>query len=73
MAVGIAAVFWTMWKLKNSVVFDKKRISDPCIPVNMMIKMLHDWPVLQINPRSRRIMVEGVRRVEQIVGDIFRG
>lgn len=71
-AVGISAVFWTIWKIRNNVVFDKKRISNPCIPVNMMIKMLHDWLVMQINPRSRRIMAEGVRRVEQIAGDIFR-
>lgn len=69
--IGIAAIFWTIWKLRNGVVFDNNKLSDPCVPVNMLIKMLHDWLVLQINPSRRRIMMEDVKKVE-LIAEVFR-
>ena len=40
--MGTSAICWTIWKLRNSVVFDNNRINDPYVPVNLLLKNLHD-------------------------------
>lgn len=40
--VGISAICWTIWKLRNGAIFDKNKVSDPCVPVNLIIRLLHD-------------------------------
>lgn len=36
--VGISTIFWTLWKLRNRVVFYNNRVTDPFVPVNMILK-----------------------------------
>lgn len=69
MTVGVSAI---CWKLRNGVIFGKNKVSDPCVHVNLIIKLLHDWLILQINPRKRSLMMEVVRKVELIVGEVFK-
>lgn len=66
MIVGISAVFWTLWKLRNRVMFDSIRVADPVVPVHLILKNLHDWNILQINPESRMLMMEGVRYLQSV-------
>lgn len=40
--VGISAIFWTLWKLRDRVVFYNNMVSDPCVPLNMILKWLHE-------------------------------
>jgi hypothetical protein len=72
MTVGISAMLWTMWKLRNRLVFDNHRVVDPCVPVNLIIKNLHDWCVLQKNQGRIKRMKEGVRQVEQVAVEILK-
>ena len=48
--VGHSAILWTVWKLRNSIVFDNNKVTDPCTHVSLIVKWLHDWIFLQINP-----------------------
>jgi hypothetical protein len=34
--VGISALFWTVWKCRNGVVFDNKRYTNPMILIKLM-------------------------------------
>ena len=72
MAVGSYAIVWNMWKLRNKVVFENNRVSDPCVRVNLIVKHLHDWNVLQKNPERIKQMMAGVRQVEQVAEEVFR-
>lgn len=48
------------------------RSPNPSVPVNLIIKMLHEWLVLQINPKNKKLMLEGVRRIEALAGEVFK-
>ena len=72
MTVGISAMLWTIWKLRNKLVFDNHRVIDPCVPVNLIIKNLHEWFVLQKNQGRIDHMKEGVNQVERVATEIFR-
>lgn len=34
--IGVSSILRTIWRLKNSAIFDNQRINDPCVPVYMM-------------------------------------
>ena len=72
LTLGISAMLWTMWKLRNRLVFDNTRVSDPCVHVNLIIKNLHDWCSLQKNQEKMKRMTEGVRQVERVAREIFK-
>ena len=42
MMVGILVVFCIIWRRENSDVLDNERITDPCVPVNMIVGWLND-------------------------------
>lgn len=44
---GVSMVFWTIWKIRNSTIFDNAKVSDPCVPINMITRWLNDWIILQ--------------------------
>lgn len=69
--VGIVGIFGSICKLRNGVVFENNKVFDPCMPVNLIIKMLHDCLVLQISQKRWRAMMEGVTKVELMVVEIF--
>lgn len=71
-AVAISTIFWTIWKLRNVVIFVNNKVSDPCGHVNWITRMLHDWLILQIKPGRWELMMDGVKKVELIVGGVFR-
>lgn len=54
--VGVSAIFWTTWKLRNSNIFYNNKVTYPCIRVNLIIKWLHDWNILQTNQERQGTM-----------------
>ena len=72
LTIGISAMLWTMWKLRNRLVFDNHRVIDPCVPVNLIIKNLHEWCVLQKNQGRIICMKEGVKQFEHVAREIFK-
>ena len=72
MIVGISAMLWTMWKLRNRLVFDNHRVTDPCVPVNLIIKNLHEWCALQKSQEKIDLMKGGVNQVERVATEIFK-
>ena len=70
--IGISAIWWTIWKPRNGVVFDNNRVNDPCVPVNLLLKNLHDWNILQKNPARSNMMEAGVKQVGEVAEEVFR-
>lgn len=69
--VGISTICWTLWKFRNGVVFDNNRVDDPCTPVNLFLKWLRDWNILQRNPERSKLMEAGVRQVGRVAEEVF--
>ena len=70
--IGISAICWTIWKLRNSVVFDNNMINDPRVPVNLLLKNLHDWNILQKNTVRSRMMEAGKKQIGEVAEEVFR-
>ena len=70
--IGISAICWTIWKLRNSVIFDNNRVNDPCVPVNLLLKNLHDWNLLQKNPIRNKMMEAGLKQIGVVAEEVFR-
>ena len=70
--IGVSAICWTIWKLRNSVIFDNNRVNDPCVPVTLFIKNLNDWNILQTNPARSKLMEAGVKLVSEVAEEIFK-
>ena len=70
--IGISAICWTIWKLRNNVIFDNNRVNDPCVPVNLLLKNLHDWNLLQKNPVRNKMMEAGLRQICEVAEEVFQ-
>ena len=70
--IGISAICWTIWKLRNNIIFYNNRVNDPCVPVNLFLKNLNDWNVLQTNPVRSKMMEAGVKQVGEVAGEVFK-
>lgn len=67
----VSAIFWTVWKLRNSVVFDNLKITDPCVPVNMIARFLNDWIILQKKQGDQEMLKSGVGMFELLANEVF--
>ena len=45
--IGVSALFWAIWKSRNTIVFERKRINDPLQIIKLMVRWLLDWSILQ--------------------------
>lgn len=45
--VGIAAMFWMIWKCRNNIIFERTFISDPMIMIKLMCSLILDWSILR--------------------------
>lgn len=72
MFTGVAVVFWTIWKIRNSTIFDNAKITDPCVLVNMIARWLNGWIVLQKKQENQRKLKWVVRMLEQTASEVFR-
>ena len=71
MLVGISAILWTIWKLRNKAIFENDKVTDPSVPVHLVANLISDWSVLQTKPHDQRVLQEGARIYNQIAGEIF--
>lgn len=69
---GVSVVFWTIHKLRKIVVFDNPTINDPCVPVNMIARLLNDWTILQKKQGNQELLKWGVGMFELIASEVFR-
>lgn len=53
------------------MIFDNNRVDDPCTPVNLFLKWLHDWKILQKTPERSRLMEAGIKQVGRVAGEVF--
>ena len=69
--VGISALLWAIWKSRNAIVFENKRINDPLYIVKLMCRWLTDWSIMQIKESSRKTLELGARVLEQAANELF--
>jgi len=62
-AVGLAAVCWAIWRTRNSVCFDKKRIKSPTEIVCMICSFLIYWAGM-LNDGLKQQVVQGAEAVK---------
>ena len=72
MLVGVSAVLWTLWKCRNDVIFERKRINDPLGTVKLICNWILDWSILHIKVPERRILQLGTKVVERVASEIFK-
>lgn len=52
MIVGIVAMFKTIYRCRNDIIFQRKLISDPTTMVKLMCNEIVDWSILQIRCKT---------------------
>jgi hypothetical protein len=51
--VGIAAIYWAIWKSRNKVTFDKYKMRSPCEVMFLSSALLMYWQVCKRNKGKR--------------------
>ena len=62
--VGTSALLWAIWKCRNDIIFDKKKINDRMEIVKMICNWISDWVVLQKNDPEEKTLMLGARLIE---------
>lgn len=62
--VGVSAVFWTIWKCRNNVIFERKTYNDPMILVKLICYWIVGCAILQIKDVNREVLELGARLLE---------
>lgn len=70
--VGIAAMFWSLWRSRNDICFNRRNVTDPMTIVKMMCAWIADWSFLQIKEPKSRMLTVGARLLEQVASEAFR-
>lgn len=52
--VGISALFWSIWRCRNDVIFNCKNHCDPMTIVRLLCNWIIEWPVLQKKKNQRK-------------------
>ncbi|KAG8045329.1 hypothetical protein GUJ93_ZPchr0008g13376 [Zizania palustris] len=69
--VGLAAVFWTIWKTRNEVCFQNKTVKDPLVIVNLICYWMSSWMILQKSEEGGRKLALAVRLLEHLASDLI--
>ena len=72
-AVGVATVFWGLWKTRNMACFENKWPMEPIEVIHRVCFWIDFWANLQ---RSEDVKLElrlGVRLLGRVAEDIFKG
>lgn len=70
--VGISALFWTLWKCRNGVIFDNKFFTDPMTLIKLMCRWILDWSILQIKEQNREVMELGIKLLERVANEVYK-
>ena len=46
--VGIDAVLWAIWKVRNEICFENKTIHDPFVLMHRVTQLINSWAILQL-------------------------
>ncbi len=70
--VGVAAVLWAIWKLRNKACFDKKIWpNDPIELIYLTCRFIENWAILQKSEARQRILMLGAKLARQVAGEVF--
>lgn len=70
--VGTSALLWAIWKCRNDIIFDRKKMNDPMGLIKLMCNWISDWAVLQIKDPGGRALMLGARLIKQVASEIYR-
>jgi hypothetical protein len=59
--VGIVAVLWGLWKMRNNARFGSVRTNDPVVVTNLIGQMISSWAILQVKEENRDALNLGVK------------
>ena len=65
-AVGIAAVCWSIWKIRNKICFDGKKLHNPLEIVSHACALMKFWAGLQ-KEVDKEALIKGVETMFKIV------
>jgi len=64
-AVGLSAVCWAIWRVRNAVCFDKKRIKTPTEIIFMTYSFLTYW-VGMLKDDLKQQVIQGAKAVKMV-------
>lgn len=70
--VGVSALFWSIWKCRNDIVFNRRKFCDPMVIVKLMCTWINDWAVLQIKDPEVKLLTLGAKLVERVANEVYR-
>ena len=68
--VGVAAVLWTIWNVRNDLVFNKKKFTSFLQVIPLATHWIHMWSYLQPEDK-RKVMVSGCNTLEMVAKDLY--
>ena len=71
--VGIAAVFWGIWKTRNLACFENKWPSEPIEVVHRICYWIDWWANLQGTEDAKLELQRGARLLARVADDVFKG
>jgi hypothetical protein len=69
--VGTSALFWAIWKSRNGIIFENKRINDPFYIIKLMSHWLIDWSILQTKEPPKKVLELGARLLERAASEVY--
>lgn len=70
--VRVSAMFWTIWRKCNDIIFEKKMISNPMTLIKLMCSWIIDSSVLQIKELGQRVLKLGAKLIERVASENYR-
>ena len=68
--VGVCALLWAMWNIRNDYIFNKAKIHSFMQVIPMTTHWIHMWSYLQSTER-RNEMVSGCNRLDTVARDLY--
>ena len=68
--VGVATMFWTIWRCRNDIMFERKTISGSLILVRLLCSSVIDCPILQTKQPETRVLKLGAKLVERVTNEV---
>ncbi|KAG8071941.1 hypothetical protein GUJ93_ZPchr0006g45670 [Zizania palustris] len=69
--VGLAAVFWSIWKCRNDAIFRGNLIKDPTVLISIICYWISSWSILQNSEERARRLELGVHLLGRLTSDFF--